>query len=293
MGIDYRWDLAYKTMITDQDTNFVYFSALLKIQHPKFCKELESILNEEAVQYGWLDDTLDIWCRDYMPLQISESEFLHFNYYPDYLLNCLKYRGTITNSIRVEQNLGLKCDNLNLILDGGNIIKTPNAIIVMDKLFKENRLPQATIIELLKEKCHVQDVVQLRWNENIERYGHADGVVRYIGNNTVILTNYHQFKGSKELAKEYYSILSKKFKVEVVDFNENSVDKNSWAYINYLQVGNFILLPIFNIPEDELAYSKFRNLFPSMHIRKIQATEIVKKDGVLNCISWNIKKTAI
>ncbi|MBU4305140.1 MAG: hypothetical protein KJ893_05930, partial [Candidatus Omnitrophica bacterium] len=63
-------------MITDQETNSVYFSKHLSQRYPEFFKELEGILERNGIKYGLLPHTNDIWCRDYMPVQVSKNEFV-------------------------------------------------------------------------------------------------------------------------------------------------------------------------------------------------------------------------
>lgn len=60
-------------------------------------------------------------------------------------------------------------------------------------------------------------------------------------------------------------------------------------YVNFLHMEGFILLPIFGLETDEIAYRQFEQLFPGYVIRTIDAREISKDGGVLNCITWNIQ----
>ena len=85
-------------MITDKETNFVYFSELLPKRHSAFFKELTVILKHKGMKYVLLPDTNDIWCRDYMPVQVSKNNFLQFKYRPSYLTRYKKYRKTITDA---------------------------------------------------------------------------------------------------------------------------------------------------------------------------------------------------
>ena len=62
----------------------------------------------------------------------------------------------------------------------------------------------------------------------------------------------------------------------------------NWAYINFLQVGKNIIMPIFHIPEDEIAQQYIQTAFPDCNIRQIEMTEIAKKGGALHCLSWNV-----
>ena len=64
----------------------------------------------------------------------------------------------------------------------------------------------------------------------------------------------------------------------------------NWAYINFLQVGDKIIMPEFGIDEDEQAKRYVQNAFPYCKIRQIDCSSIAKDGGALHCISWNIKK---
>jgi len=47
-------------------------------------------------------------------------------------------------------------------------------------------------------------------------------------------------------------------------------------------------MPIFHIPEDEIAQHYIQTAFPDCNIRQIEMTEIAKKGGALHCLSWNV-----
>ena len=70
-------------MITDKETNFVYLSSLIKEneKYLPFWKRLEPILTENRIGYGFIENTRDIWCRDYMPIQKDVNDFIQFGQY--------------------------------------------------------------------------------------------------------------------------------------------------------------------------------------------------------------------
>ena len=71
--------------------------------------------------------------------------------------------------------------------------------------------------------------------------------------------------------------------------SREKADENSWAYINFLQVGNLVLVPRLGIPEDEQALQQIAEAMPLCKVVGVPAFEAVRKGGALNCISWNIK----
>ena len=62
----------------------------------------------------------------------------------------------------------------------------------------------------------------------------------------------------------------------------------NWAYINFLQVGKNIIMPVFGIEEDAIAQQYVQAAFPDCNIRQIEMTEVVKEGGALHCLSYNV-----
>jgi agmatine deiminase len=60
-------------------------------------------------------------------------------------------------------------------------------------------------------------------------------------------------------------------------------------YINYLEVDGNIILPVYQMKEDDTVARLFEQLFPIKRISTLSSNEIAMKGGVLNCITWNIK----
>lgn len=74
-------------MITDKETNAVYFSDLLhsKDEFKGTYVQIKAILDRHKIKCKFLTKTEDIWCRDYMPIQVRENKLLQFRYESSYL----------------------------------------------------------------------------------------------------------------------------------------------------------------------------------------------------------------
>lgn len=271
-----------KKLITDDITNLVYFSSWIKDFpcHKSILEKLEA----NQVKYDFLTDTKDYWVRDFMPIQVSDQEFVSYIYKPDYLAKSPQY---LTNPEDCCQSIRIKSRPIDLIIDGGNIIKCSDAIIMTDKVFVENpHLSKNEIIQRLK-RVFGCSVIFIPWDK-YEKYGHADGMVRHIEGKKVLLNNYCNFDSG--LREKLIKALSPHFEILELDFDTNKPSAQSWAYINYLRVKDLILLPMLNIPEDKDALSQFQEIFPMCQIEQVDVSTIVKKGGALNCITWNIKR---
>jgi agmatine deiminase len=109
-------------MITDNQTNVVYFSSLIKSQFPLLWNNMESLLNERNIDYHFIENTRNIWCRDYMPIQVDEKHCVQFQYFPDYYLTPAQVK-YLTIQEGMKYNLNLCIRKVPLIVDGGNIVK--------------------------------------------------------------------------------------------------------------------------------------------------------------------------
>jgi agmatine deiminase len=277
-------------MIADWQTNKVYFSDKLRETFPQTYKNLVEKINSLNGNPEFLPETKDIWARDYMPIQISDSKFIEYRYDPDYLQGNWKgSRDLKTYPDIVCDSIGLKTEKSDLILDGGNFVKSSDCIILTDKIVKENRLtyPKQVLIEKLKKTFCINKVVLIPW-DNLEEYGHSDGMLRFIDNDTVLINDC--YKADSVI----HSRLKKSgLKYESLNYKIKKAHKYNWAYINFLQTKDFILLPKFDIDEDGQAFEQISDYYPdyakNKRIAQIDMTDIIKFGGALNCITWTIK----
>ena len=116
----------------------------------------------------------------------SMDKFVQYTYAPDYLRDD---RGYMTDPTSVLHDLGIQTVKTELLIDVGNIVKCPDRVIMTEKVFYENKnVPRDRVIAML-EQLFECGIVVLPWDRS-EKYGHADGIVRWVGGDTVLLTAY-------------------------------------------------------------------------------------------------------
>lgn len=273
-------------MITDERTDTVFLSTWLQKSHPAFFDKFTTCLNKSNIKWRFIGNTADIWCRDYMPIQIEEREFVQYRYYPDYLTRREADKKYITDTDKACKSIYLTpSKKTDLIIDGGNVVKGDDFVIMTEKVYQENPSYSPSEIHNKLEKLFQCKVIMLPWDK-YEKYGHADGIVKPIDSTNVLLTNYDDY--DKEIAEETERRLSKYVHVEKLHYEVEKPDKRNWAYINFLQVGYSIILPTINIEEDEQAYKQIQGYYPSYEIHQFNCEEIIKQGGALNCITWNV-----
>jgi agmatine deiminase len=226
-----------------------------------------------------------------MPIQAALTDFIQFQYEPDYLQND-EFISTQTNTKSVCKAICLNTTDSKIKLDGGNVIKGKDWVILTDKVFKENtNFKKKELLNELESLFKVKVIIIPK--EPNDFTGHADGVVRYYDNETVLINSYKptdKIEFQKRLTKELKNQGLKTIEIPYNPYDNSDYDMADGLYINYLQMENFILLPTFEKNEDERAYRQFEQLFPGQTIRTIDSREISVDGGVLNCITWNIKE---
>lgn len=113
--------------------------------------------------------------------------------------------------------------------------------------------------------------------------GHADGMVRFINENTAVGNASRSLFGLEAHIKSAL----RSHEIEVVDFPyfDSKGDSAVGCYLNFLETEQAIFLPIFDVEADSLALAKAKSIFEKQII-PVNINEIAVKGGLLNCISW-------
>jgi len=272
-------------MITNFETNKVYLAKGMTLEkYVDATAHLLGALHNYEIHWGFLPiatSSLHIWSRDYMPVQVSKKKFVRFNYSPDYLKGYPEYK---PNTSAILAELGLHVIDSDIILDGGNVISCGDKVIMTDKNFRENpHYDQNTIVDTLSQLLEAEIV--LIPEDYYDEYGHADGMVRYMGEGRVLLNNYYDF--DKALRKRLLTALSPHF--DITELHYGSHTDKSWAYLNFLHVGHHIFIPMMEDKLGETAFRQIADAFPQCKCYPIHRCETIVRDGgALNCSTWNI-----
>ena len=117
-----------------------------------------------------------------MPLHIGNGKYITFNFAPDYRVE--KGSKYITNQKNVIQDIDLNVvAHLDIVLDGGNLVRCGDKTIMTDKVISENpTIRPLKLIETIENTLNTE-LILIPW-DMVEPYGHADGMVAYIGDRT-------------------------------------------------------------------------------------------------------------
>lgn len=279
-------------MINDAETEFLYLAGCLPTMFPEFYLRLEKLLASNKIPFDLLPNTKDIWARDYMPIQVGANEFIQFVYDPDYL-KPKKYKHLKTITDDVCEALDVPRNKSTLVVDGGNVIRYSDKVILCDKVFKENlRLGRSMVIDELCSLFKTDKVYFVPWNW-LDYTGHADGMIRFIDHNTVIV-NYATEDNPEHDRKLRKYLLSSGFSFIDLPYNppyDPSYESAKGLYINYLEMKQAVIVPIFKEREDDIAIKTLEEVFRTKPVLSVDCSEIAEQGGVLNCISWSVART--
>jgi len=274
-------------MIADRHTNCVYLAAMLEGCHPKVFKGLWKTLTTYGLQVRCLTDVRDVWVRDYAPIQVSARALVKFRYTPDYLSG---HEHLITGEDVVEafRDLG-RCHRSEIILDGGNIVGCRSKAILTDKVYKENPgwgRPQ--LRRQLRELLQVDQLIIIP-KEPYEPIGHADGMVRFLDEQTVLVNDYSAVDPSfhDRLTRV---LRQQRLKIEAVPYflegqSRAGIPSAVGNFVNYLQTERVIVAPVYGTAHEEVALRKLESHFPGLPIVPLNCTDLARDGGVLNCVS--------
>ena len=277
-------------MIADDQTNFLYLADTLAINYPDFFKNFERLLLSNNIKLGFLPNTKDIWAVDYMPIQIDLNRFIRFTYQPTYFITEQDFNSKSDTDLICEK-IGINTLKSDIIFDGGNITHYKNQVIITEQIFKDNpTYDRKKILNNISELLEVEHLYLIP-RQPYDFTGHSDGMVRFLDNTTLLINDYKnestRFQKTFELAIRKTGL--DYIKVPYNPYDNRSADEATGDYINFLQMEDIVFLPIFNKKEDEDVVKLFEKVFNRSTLVTINANDIAKEGGVLNCISWNIK----
>ena len=269
----------------------VYMSELLKTNYPETCSRLIKILEMHDVKYAFLKGTKDIWCRDYMPIQTESGKFIQFKYDPSYLKGNKEWEASRSDVKEVCRVNGIETQFSDINLDGGNVLICDGRAILSNRIFSENsNWDKEKLVNELSKLLECEIIIIPA--ENDDMTGHADGMVRFVNRNTILgnklADEYKYWREGMEKVIEQYGL---KY-IDVPFFLPKDPKHPHSAigiYVNYLEVNNLIVLPVFGRDEDKQAVDVLKQAFPDRVIDTIDYNDVAQEGGLLNCTTWVVR----
>lgn len=280
----------------------VFFSQLLEKRFPQSWKKIKEILKRNHINYGFLSGTKDIWARDYMPVYAGGGKFIQFRYNSSYIRD-EEYIDEKTIPEDIPERNQFRPISSDIILDGGNVIRLKDKILISERVLKDNpNIPANELVNKLSELLN--GTVYLVTDINSDMTGHVDGMARFLDDKTILVNDReHECKYWKKGLQK--TLVEKGFELKDVPCFIHKERKYPLSaiggYLNYLELDNVIILPIFaseevsvakdgtNVKElDKSIIDQFKAWFPHKNIVPIEINDVVRQGGLMNCISWHV-----
>jgi agmatine deiminase len=253
----------------------------------------------DAARVHWRQGHVgDIWIRDFAPLQATTGAAA-FIYDPDY--------APTPHSAGVQQDLhrllqsapefdGLgPIARIDLRLEGGNVAHNGAATaIVTDKILSRNRNRSRREIERIMRDALALDRLVIVPCEPGDRFGHIDGMMRWLDEKRIILNDYSASdRAGRAFAADLRRVLDRKLgAIERVVIPYPASDRvyRGWPdaagnYVNFLRTRSRVYLPLYGLPEDAIVREIFEGMFAE-RVSCLYPGALPKYGGVLNCIAW-------
>lgn len=279
-------------MIPDWETDTVLLSDLLPRRYPLLVRLLLGIFSENLVTWHFIQGTVDIWARDYSPIQATLDQFVQFTYRPDYLRR--QYEQLRTGP-EVFQRLPFfsNIEQSSLVIDGGNIVSDGVTGILTDKIYSENPTRNRSQIQQeLKRRLRLKRLIIVP-QEPDDVFGHADGMLRFLSDGRVLVNDYSSC--DPDFGKHLHDVLSlQDLKVETLPYRishetRGGINSAVGNYINFLKVSNLTVVPHYGLPEDQVALNALSRFLPDDRVIPLCCHELACEGGVLNCVTSTIQ----
>lgn len=249
-----------------------------------------------------LSDCKDIWCRDFMPIQMDDG-FRQFIYAPEYLVDDPQYWPLIAIPGASYPDWLLPMTTaVPLVLDGGSVVGNREVAFVSERAIAYN--PNWNEPDLLHDLKSALNVQRVEWLPEMphEPTGHLDGTVRVVSDTLAIVG---QAPADKDptIAAHLDGIADRVtacgFKVRrLVDVSHKAPkrpeDNCCGVYANFLQLGpRRLLVPAYGLDEDELAQRQLSDagfeVLPIPASAFMDPVRPLAAGGSINCVTWNWK----
>lgn len=249
--------------------------------------------------------TNDTWCRDYGPITVRNDGSLQLQ---NFIFNSWgnKYQSGLDDA--VSKNLfkedcfdEIEMVDCDFILEGGSIESDGHGVILTTShcLLKRQLDKTKTEVEdLLNKYLGARTVLWLNHGgvSGDDTDSHIDNLARFVDKNTIVYCacndeshpDYESLKIMESELKDLKKIDGGAYKL-IPLFMPTTIEHEGKAlpasYANFLIINDAVLVPVYQVSQDQAALEILQQCFPDRRIIGIYAKALVKQFGSLHCAS--------
>ena len=225
----------------------------------------------------------------------------------------------------VSSYFGVKCNKINIVLEGGGIATDGNGTIFTTRsvLLNRNRNP-------FKRKEFIEDEIlgathdkRIVWLDQGLAYdetnGHIDNILSFVNYNELCLAwtddkhnpNYQRIRKAFSILSNIKNLNGDKYKIHLIPLpptqymnekeakglwqNPNALPRKNGdilpaSYLNYYIFNGAVLIPSFGCNTDEQVKDIFRRIFPKKEIIQIYSREPLLGGGGIHCLLHEVPR---
>ncbi len=258
--------------------------------------------NLEFIQY----ETDDTWARDCSAISILDNghiKLLNFTF------NGWGGKFDASKDDKMSESIAdfyeNKMINIDFVLEGGGIesngegllLTTSKCMLSRNKNFDKNGTTQ-----FLKSTFGAHDVLYLDYGYLVgdDTDSHIDTLARFVNKKTIMYVtcedekdeHYNELKQMQNqlttFAGKYNLNLIPLPMPEAVYYDNERLPA---TYANFLMINGAVLVPVYNVKQDNEAIKIFKNFFPNRDIVSIDCSVLIRQHGSLHCVSMQFAKT--
>ncbi|MBO6523981.1 MAG: agmatine deiminase family protein [Balneolaceae bacterium] len=255
--------------------------------------------------FFYLNATNDAWCRDHGPAFLvnkdrSKKIIVDWGYnawggkYPPFDLD-----DEIPK--RIAGQLRLPVTKPGIIMEGGSVDFNGKGTVLTTTscLLNKNRNPHITKEEIEEYLKNYYGVTQILWlGDGIvgdDTDGHIDDITRFVNENTVVTViegnesdeNYKPLMANQELLM---GLTDNQSPLTVIDLPMPSPvyyqgQRLPASYANFYIANKYVIVPVFNDPNDEKALEILQDCFSDRVVIGINSLDLIWGLGSFHCLS--------
>ncbi|MDR2853920.1 MAG: agmatine deiminase family protein [Prevotellaceae bacterium] len=255
----------------------------------------------------------DTWARDTAAITVLEDNrptLLDFTFNGWGLKFAANLDNLITNSLYKNGYFPEKFhykDCRNFVLEGGSIESDgQGSILTTTKcLLSENRnyLSKSEIEEKLKAYFGAKRILWLEhgYLAGDDTDSHIDTLARFCDDNTIAYVSctdkndehFEELKAMENELKQFRTAAGAPYKLVALPMTDTIIDTDCRlpaTYANFLIINGAVLLPTYDVPQDDVAAQILQTAFPDREIVKINCVPLIRQHGSLHCVTMQFPR---
>ena len=242
----------------------------------------------------------DTWVRDYGPLSLESGLVnFRFNAWGD------KFDARLDDSVhcQLSEKYGMSFHQQEIVVEGGALEINGKGVLLANRDClidtKRNALSEAQMREHLQRSLGVTDFALIRdiCLSGDDTDGHIDTLARFVRDDLLLFTDVNPQHPDREVLCDLRRQLQKLAAArnwQLLGLPTPSVSSAldgrplPATYANFLICNRHIYLPVYGVPEDDIALKIMRQNLPEFQIEGLRCEALLEQHGSLHCATMQI-----